>query len=286
MGKHQGYVRRIWMINARFQWTIVAYTVGISMLTTLLHFFIERNEGSLPHWVSMALMISFNTAVVIFAMWISHRVAGPLYRMTVSMREAAEGKPARKLYFRRWDYFHDLNKSYNDLVDSLPEERRQKDKKQGGFTIMELMIVVAIVGVMVSLSVATLTQPRDEMQFKQDVASLQDALLSARNAAFTRGQCAYVTMPTPTTIQVVTYTLAFPCTPPFPAADLTLTTPFTHASLSGFTDATGAMGGLMFHPRGGTTSNGPANITLTANMADHRTARLVVYPAIGQVRLE
>lgn len=157
---------------------------------------------------------------------------------------------------------------------------------QSGFTLTEIMVVLAIIGLATAMGAATFLRPKEEILFKQDLAQLQDALLSARNAAFTRGQCAFVTVQNAQNIEVKTYTKAEPCAGPLPTPDLDLKYKFANSRLSQITTLAGAGSVLIFNPRGGTTVPQPVMIKLSTSLAGGRTQRLVIYPAIGQVRQE
>jgi hypothetical protein len=50
---------------------------------------------------------------------LSHRFAGPIYSLRRAIREVAAGKPARKLKFRRRDFWQDLAADYNAMLVRL-----------------------------------------------------------------------------------------------------------------------------------------------------------------------
>jgi len=47
---------------------------------------------------------------------LSHRFAGPIYSLRRAIRDIVQGKPARKLKFRRYDFWHDLADDYNAML--------------------------------------------------------------------------------------------------------------------------------------------------------------------------
>ena len=64
---------------------------------------------------------------------LSHRFAGPIYRLRTTIRSIAEGNPAPPLKFRKADYWHDLAEDFNTMVqrlskgtDYLEEPRRKQ----------------------------------------------------------------------------------------------------------------------------------------------------------------
>jgi len=50
---------------------------------------------------------------------LSHRFAGPIFNLRRAIRDIAQGKPARKLKFRRRDFWHDLADDYNAMLSRL-----------------------------------------------------------------------------------------------------------------------------------------------------------------------
>jgi hypothetical protein len=50
---------------------------------------------------------------------LSHRFAGPIYSLRRAIRDIADGKPARKLKFRRHDFWHDVANDYNAMLVRL-----------------------------------------------------------------------------------------------------------------------------------------------------------------------
>jgi len=62
---------------------------------------------------------------------LSHRFAGPIYRLRQTIRSAAEGQPIKKLKFRDFDFWQGLAEDFNTMVDRLrgqtPEEQDQQE---------------------------------------------------------------------------------------------------------------------------------------------------------------
>jgi hypothetical protein len=47
---------------------------------------------------------------------ISHRFAGPVFALRRAIQEIVQGKPPRKLNFRRYDFWHELATDYNAML--------------------------------------------------------------------------------------------------------------------------------------------------------------------------
>lgn len=296
-------MRRRYIVDPKFQWTVVGYTILISMLTTMVNQTIDRIEiyremqqrdgifGIVsayvrPEWLKPFAYGSFYLGVFIVAVLFSNRLAGPLYRLRRHMIESARGQQIVKIFFRKNDYYTELNHAYNELADAV--NRREKERlfaarNEDGFSLPELMVVVAIISILGVISAVTIFEkPKDQFLFKQDVSNFADALVTARNSAVTKNQCAFVTVVNPTTVTINTYPIPSPCDQtPLPAPDIQI----THSLRVGTTASDFSTGStLIFRPSGGTTATGPVNITLTG--VGGLTNRFVIYPAIGQVRAQ
>lgn len=280
-------MRRKYIIDPKFQWTIVAYSLGVSIATTLCHITIEKLAtfeqfqiaagygGNFfgPKGAMIALEIFLMVGIFVISILFSNRLAGPIYRMRRHMDDFAQGKTVPPLKFRKEDYFSELEDSYNRLINA-------KQNKSGGFTIMELMVALTIGMAAAMISVVFLTNSKPEIEFSKDIANLEAVLMAARNAAMTKNECAIVSRLNAQTISASSYAMSKPCAlDPLPTPDFTVTRNFSAtSSLSSF--STGAT--MTFVPGGGTNHQDPVTITLSSTIGKQST--FTVYPAIGQVR--
>ncbi len=53
------------------------------------------------------------------ALIVSHRLAGPLYRLTMHLRDVANGGGFRELKFRKGDYLQEVVGDYNNAMSRL-----------------------------------------------------------------------------------------------------------------------------------------------------------------------
>ncbi|MBF0522023.1 MAG: HAMP domain-containing protein [Candidatus Omnitrophica bacterium] len=66
----------------------------------------------------VAIMIA-GTATIILTLFISHRIAGPLYRLEKDLAEVSQGNLAMSFHVRKKDELKDLAKALNQMVLSL-----------------------------------------------------------------------------------------------------------------------------------------------------------------------
>ncbi len=85
----------------------------------------------------ISLLIAFSIVFIclsfLVSLFISHRIAGPLYKLQKHFSELGKGNFDQELHFRKKDYFTELANDYNDMVFSLKKllhrELPQKDKE-------------------------------------------------------------------------------------------------------------------------------------------------------------
>ena len=139
------YARKKLLINPQFQLRVMGYMIAISLLTLLIvygsnayffwrfeefgramdlpldhayyNFISEQKSYMNRNFIFTALGVI--CAIVAGGLVLSHRGAGPIYRLTTHMKEVAAGKAKGKVTFRKNDFFTDLADAYNDHVKVL-----------------------------------------------------------------------------------------------------------------------------------------------------------------------
>jgi hypothetical protein len=77
------------------------------------------NDIWLTHGPFFLVMVFLLPVFVVDSIKLSHRFAGPIYSLRRAIRDIAAGKPARKLKFRRHDFWHDVAEDYNAMLQRL-----------------------------------------------------------------------------------------------------------------------------------------------------------------------
>lgn len=77
----------------------------------------ERREKLIQ--LLVILQALFLSVTFLVSMFVSHRIAGPLFKLKQFFRRASEGDTFSTLSFRKADHFQDLARSYNDMMSGL-----------------------------------------------------------------------------------------------------------------------------------------------------------------------
>ena len=114
-----------------FHWlAFMAVSCGVSLFVQILSDpFRAFSENLRILWVTqgplMLVMVFLLPVFVLDTVKLSHRFAGPIISLRRAMREVVEGKPTRKLQFRKSDFWHGLADDYNALADRLSPGNEQ-----------------------------------------------------------------------------------------------------------------------------------------------------------------
>jgi methyl-accepting chemotaxis protein len=143
-----GYKRKVYLINPKFQLNIVGKFAIFSMLNIAIFYscfyaFYSKfyNKGlslGLPKNHAFFVFLSdqkyiFDSifvvasaisilALIIFGILLSHKIAGPMYRMRMHLKSCGEEKTFKQVKFRKGDYFTDVQDSFNEMVDKISND--------------------------------------------------------------------------------------------------------------------------------------------------------------------
>ena len=71
------------------------------------------------HGPFLLVLVFLLPVFVVDTIKLSNRFAGPIYSLRRAIREIVQGKPPRKLKFRRHDFWHELAEDYNAMLLKL-----------------------------------------------------------------------------------------------------------------------------------------------------------------------
>ncbi len=151
MNKKKLNRRKIYFINKKFQLTFILYTLIPSILSLLVMYAVidfyfaelisNGKEVGLtsnhPYFRlisdQMSLMnkgfiglVFFN--IIFFFLWgaiVSHKIAGPLYRLCMHFEQIAKTKKWEKLSFRPNDFFQEIPAVVNKVKDSMEKAKEE-----------------------------------------------------------------------------------------------------------------------------------------------------------------
>jgi len=73
--------------------------------------------------VLSAVNVAIVLVVAVWAMYVTHRAAGPIYHLRKTIEKIRAGKLDERLHLRHKDDFHDLARDFNELLDELQRKR-------------------------------------------------------------------------------------------------------------------------------------------------------------------
>ena len=125
-----------------YQFAHAANSAGVSVDSPL--FELVDVQRHLTHAV-----FAFTSVVVILmiffgALFLSHRVAGPIYRLQRELEKLAEDSKLNEIKFRKDDYFPELAVTFNEV---LAKREKKRSTSQDGFGLMEVVIASAVLGI-------------------------------------------------------------------------------------------------------------------------------------------
>lgn len=114
-----------WLVALSAVYPIVVYNLfGYLIRYVSLDPFGPPLEGILKTrtevlWLLVIFQVVFALATFLISIFISHRIAGPLYKLGRFLENARSGNLKDKLTFRKTDHFQELATRYNEMVEGL-----------------------------------------------------------------------------------------------------------------------------------------------------------------------
>ena len=146
--------RRRLLINPQFQFRFIGYMAMSGLLMLLLFFlankyffwkftekglamgmppnhmffkFLEEQRDAMIH-IYLVIALAVFTVNVIYGLYVSNRIAGPIFRIQRHIEEWFSGKKETPLVFRKNDNFHELADMINRHL--VVESHSESDKKR------------------------------------------------------------------------------------------------------------------------------------------------------------
>ncbi len=136
----QKFKRVQYLISKRFQLKYIGLTILLMFLTSVIcsytvyytgmAIFTEKLSQVYPQGRLVALLTTINynvllnfllliPLVALIGLYLSHKIAGPIYRVERYLTDMASGKLTSRISFRKGDEFTSLADKINNLTDSL-----------------------------------------------------------------------------------------------------------------------------------------------------------------------
>lgn len=134
--------RKNFLINKDFQLKVASYITGILILFVFLYpvviykmfDFILNIVGEDCSSASLDILASSRTTVIatimglqlilvvfvfIFSLYLSHRIAGPIYKLAITLKSGITGPLTKVMHFRKNDFFSEIADDYNELMSAV-----------------------------------------------------------------------------------------------------------------------------------------------------------------------
>ena len=81
------------------------------------------------HGPFLVVMLFLLPAFVLDTIKLSHRFAGPIYRLRNTIRKIAEGGPVEQLAFRDFDFWQGMAKDFNAMTARLTQDSQEESEQ-------------------------------------------------------------------------------------------------------------------------------------------------------------
>lgn len=135
------YKRSIFIINPKFQYKVSLIICSLVLVGSLIYPLtiydlfenfmklnpsktaeLEQNRTNLLTLL-IIIQICFLGLVFIGSIFISHKIAGPIFKLRRHLEELKSGSWSTDLYFRSGDYFPELAEDLNGLIEHYKQQR-------------------------------------------------------------------------------------------------------------------------------------------------------------------
>jgi len=154
--KKRPYVRKVLLINPKFQISFLLYTCGIATSILLVFFtanqyffwkFTQKgralglptdhvffrfihDQQTMMNWIYLITAFVAFGILIYSGLFLSNKVAGPLYRLKNYLKDYGDGKIDKKLTFRKKDFFLEIPTHVNECFEKVEKRisSNEKDK--------------------------------------------------------------------------------------------------------------------------------------------------------------
>lgn len=102
--------------------SVTWYSIYTAVMQTLYSQFHGENLALIKHAITYKLLMRsllLIFAIAIISVFISHRMAGPVYKFEQTIRALSQGKEVEEIKLRKRDEFYGLATAINALINSM-----------------------------------------------------------------------------------------------------------------------------------------------------------------------
>jgi len=101
---------------------VTSWSIYSAVMQTLMNQFHGENLALIKHAITYKLFIRsllLIFAIAVLSIFISHRMAGPVYKFENTLKALVRGEKVREIGLRKRDEFYDLATAINSLIKSM-----------------------------------------------------------------------------------------------------------------------------------------------------------------------
>ena len=101
---------------------VTSWSIYSAVMQTLMNQFHGENLALIKHAITYRLFIRsllLIFAIAVLSIFISHRMAGPVYKFENTLKALVRGEKVREIGLRKRDEFYDLAMAINSLIKSM-----------------------------------------------------------------------------------------------------------------------------------------------------------------------
>lgn len=132
-------IRTNYIINPAFQYRFILYFIFIGLISlgifyaanlfffrklmaegfqlglpaTHVYFQLLNSQKTLMNQIFLITSVIFFFVISLIGVFISHRIAGPIYKMTKSLNQISNINDLNEIHFRKRDFFKELSEAFN-----------------------------------------------------------------------------------------------------------------------------------------------------------------------------
>ena len=137
----RNYQRKKYLINKKLQMRyvrlVVAPTICVAAVVYYLVYYLLIRHIAIPEIIVNNILAPFKEAniillilmpiillpLVIGAIFMSHKIAGPMYRIEMELERILNGDLSKRIILRKGDYMKEIADGINLLIDKLAKKR-------------------------------------------------------------------------------------------------------------------------------------------------------------------